>query len=76
MITKAHDLASEVEVLQHFKDAYSRALNYVCEMHYGGLPLSEKDDQFFTSPIDNCCATDILIAKCKELEAKLSASKV
>ena len=61
--------------LYHFRTAYSRALNFVAEQHYTAIPSTPSDDPFFKSVDGNACATDILIAKVKELEYQLSNTK-
>ena len=66
------------EDLTPFKRAYSRALTFVCERHYPMLPWQEGDDLFFGAgigPAANCCATDVLVARVKELEALLAVSR-
>ena len=65
---KTPNVKRQIE-LQHFKSAYSRALNFVCEQKFQGIPIKPDDDAFFCTPPFNCCATDILVAKVKELMA-------
>jgi hypothetical protein len=57
-----------------FKDAYSRALNFVAERNYPSLP-GKCIDEMFNSPTGNCCAVDILIEKVKELESAKPSSR-
>lgn len=52
---------------QHFKGAYSRALNYVCERHFSGIQSKPGDDPFFASPDGNYCAVDVLIAELEKV---------
>lgn len=67
MLAEAHKLADDIETLQHFKSAYSRALTFVCELHLAALPAKPTDDPFFASPDGNCCAVDVLIEEVKRL---------
>lgn len=66
----------EANGYNHFKDAYSRALNFVCEQHFPPNTAKMDDDSFFISPTGNCCATDILIEQVKQLQTRLLAVKV
>jgi hypothetical protein len=58
---------TEIETLQHFKHAYSRALDFVCELHLAALPPQLADDPFLVAGTGNCCATDLLIGLVKQI---------